>query len=118
MLRRFYKELVVEEPDSPAQQLVGSQPKSRGPGQIMEGGFELPGTERVEEHLALILCFVEVEFVKKGVALMAGVNDLVELIPKLLKLERIENPDPGQEPILFKAVYLLPAQSVVLPLAW
>ena len=118
MLRRFYKELVVEEPNRSTQQLAGGQPKSRGPGQVMERGFELPGTERVEEHLALILCFVEVKFVKKGVALMGGGNDLVELFPKLFKLERIENPDPGQEPILFEAVYLLPAQSIALPLAW
>ena len=118
MLRWFNKELVVEEPNGPAQQLVGCHAKSGSPGQVMEGWFELPGTECVEEHLALIFSLVEVEFIKEGVVRMAGVNDLVELIAELFKLEGIKNRDPGQEPILFVALYLLPAQGIALPFTW
>ena len=117
VLRRLDKELVMEEPNRSSQQLVGCQAKSRGPGQVMEGGLELPGAECVEEHLALIFCFVEVKFVKQGVVRMPGVCHLLELIPQLPKLERIKNWNPGEEPILFEAADLLPAQGVALPLA-
>ena len=83
----------------------------------MERGFELPGSECVEEHSGLFLGLVEMKLIEQGIVRMLRVENLVELRLELFELGRTENPDPWKKPIFFEVLELLRVESIVRPLA-
>ena len=82
----------------------------------MERWFELPGSERVEEHPVLLLGLVEMKLIEQRMTRMLRVYNLVEFRLELFELGRIENPDPWKKPIFVKVLELLRAEGIVCPL--
>ena len=115
MPRRLGKQLVMPEPDAPAEQLRSRAGERRVPEQIVEPRFDPPMPQRMEQHRPRGSRLVRMELVKQTVTRMRRVEQPGEFFPQNLDLLVGQNPDAGEVPVLLKEGDLFVSQPLSVP---